>query len=82
MAKFDLEALVDQVIEKLTGSKSAVASFKKDPIAAVKNILKNVDLDDDLLEKIVAAVKGKINLDELAGKAGGILNALKGILGK
>ncbi len=82
MANFDLEALVDQVIEKLTGSKSAVASFKKDPIAAVKNILKNVDLDDDLLEKIVAAVKGKINLDELAGKAGGILNALKGILGK
>lgn len=82
MANFDLEALVDQVIEKLTGSKSAVASFKKDPIAAVKKILKNVDLDDDLLEKIVAAVKGKINLDELAGKAGGILNALKGILGK
>lgn len=82
MANFDLEALVNQVIEKLTGNKSAVAQFKKDPIAAVKSILKNVDLDNDLLEKIVAAVKGKIDLDELAGKAGGILNALKGILGK
>ena len=82
MANFDLEALVDQVIEKLTGSKSAVASFKKDPIAAVKNILKNVDLDDDVLEKIVEAVKGNINLDELTKNAGGILGKLKGLFGK
>ncbi len=82
MANIDLEALVNQVIEKLTGNKNAIASFKKDPIAAVKKILANVDLDNDLLEKIVAAVKGKIDLDELAGKAGGIMKTLKGLFGK
>lgn len=82
MAEFNLEQLIDQVLEKLTGNKNAVAKFKKDPIGSVKQILGNIDLDNEVLEKIVEAVKGKINLDEIAGKAGGVLNALKGLLGK
>jgi len=85
MAEFNLEQLIDQVLEKLTGNKNAVKQFKKDPIAFVKNLLSNIDLDNDMLEKIVTAVKGKINLDEVAGKFGGlknILGKLKGLLGK
>lgn len=85
MAEFNLEQLIDQVVEKLTGNKNTVAQFKKDPMGTVKKILGNIDLDNEVLEKIVEAVKGKINLDELAGKAGGlknILGKLKGIFGK
>ena len=82
MAEFNLEQLIDQVVEKLTGNKNTVAQFKKDPMGTVKKILGNIDLDNEMLEKIVTAVKGKINLDELAGKAGGILGKLKGIFGK
>ena len=78
MAEINLEQLIDQVVEKLTGN-------KKDPMGTVKKILGNIDLDNEMLEKIVTAVKGKINLDELAGKAGGlknILGKLKGLFGK
>ena len=82
MAEFNLEQLIDQVVEKLTGNKNTVAQFKKDPMGTVKKILGNIDLDNEMLEKIVEAVKGKINLDELTGKAGGILGALKGLFGK
>ena len=85
MAEFNLEQLIDQVVEKLTGNKNTVAQFKKDPMGTVKKILGNIDLDNEMLEKIVTAVKGKINLDERAGKAGGlknILGKLKGIFGK
>lgn len=85
MAEFNLEQLIDQVVEKLTGNKNTVAQFKKDPMGTVKKILGNIDLDNEVLEKIVTAVKGKINLDELAGKAGGlknILGKLKGLFGK
>ncbi len=82
MAEFNLEEMINQVVEKLTGNKNAVAQFKKDPMGTVKKILGNINLDNDVLEKIVEAVKGKINLDELTGKAGGILGALKGLFGK
>ena len=85
MAEINLEQLIDQVVEKLTGNKNTVAQFKKDPMGTVKKILGNIDLDNEMLEKIVTAVKGKINLDELAGKAGGlknILGKLKGLFGK
>lgn len=85
MAEFNLEQLIDQVVEKLTGNKNAVAQFKKDPMGTVKKILGNIDLDNDVLEKIVSAVKGKINLDEIAGKFGGLKNILgkvKGLFGK
>ena len=85
MADFNLEQLIDQVVEKLTGNKNAVAQFKKAPMGTVKKILGNIDLDNDVLEKIVSAVKGKINLDEIAGKFGGLKNILgkvKGLFGK
>lgn len=85
MAEFNLEQLIDQVVEKLTGNKNAVAQFKKDPMGTVKKILGNIDLDNDVLEKIVSAVKGKINLDEITSKFGGlknILGKLKGLFGK
>ena len=85
MAEFNLEQLIDQVVEKLTGNKNAVAQFKKDPMGTVKKILGNIDLDNEVLEKIIAAVKGKINLDEITSKFGGlknILGKLKGLFGK
>lgn len=79
---FDIQKYVEDIVAKLTGDSKLLESFKKDPVGAVKKLLSNVDLDDDLLEKVVEAVKGKINLDDVAGKAKGILGFLKGIFGK
>ena len=78
----DIQQYVEQILTKLTGDSNLLASFKKDPIGSVKKILSNVKLDDDLVKTIAEAVKGKLNLDDTANKAKGLLGAIKGILGK
>ena len=77
----DISKYVEEIVKKLTGDSNLLANFKKDPIAAVKSLLK-VDLDSDTINAIIKAVKGKLNLDEVAGKAGGILGKLKSLFGK
>lgn len=78
----DIQEYVEQIVSKLTGDKNLLANFKKDPIAAVKSLLSNVKLDDDLIKKIAEAVKGKINIDDAADKAKGILGFLKKLFKK
>ena len=78
----NIEKYVSQVVEKLTGNKNLLEGFKKDPVGTVKKLLANLNLDDDLLKTIATAVKGKINLDDVAGKAGGILGMLKKLFKK
>lgn len=78
----DIQKYVEQIVSKLTGDKSLLAGFQKDPIAMVKNLLGNVNLDDNLIKSIVDAVKGKINLDDAAGKAKGILGFIKKLFKK
>ena len=73
----NIEKYVGEVVEKLTGNKSLLEDFKKDPVAAVKKLLASLNLDDDILKGVAAAVKGKIDLEDVAGKAGGILDSIK-----
>ena len=61
----DIKAKIQELVESITGNKALLAKFKADPIDTVKSLLKNIDLDDELLEKLVAGVKAKINLDQV-----------------
>ena len=72
----DIMEKVNDIVETITKSKSLMDAFKKDPAAAIKKVLNNIDLDDEIMEKLVAAVKGKINLD----KAGDLLGGLKKLI--
>lgn len=78
----DIQKYVEQIVEKLTGDKGLLAGFQKNPIESVKSLLGNVDLDDGVIKSIIDAVKGKINLDDAAGKAKGILGFFKKLFGK
>lgn len=69
----DIMEKVNDIVESITKNKDLMDAFKKDPAAVIKKVLNNIDLDDEILEKLVAAVKGKINLD----KAGDLLGGLK-----
>ena len=69
----DIMEKVNDIVETITKSKILMDTFEKDPAAAIKKVLNNIDLDDEIMEKLVAAVKGKINLD----KAGDLLSGLK-----
>ena len=78
----DIAKYVEDIIEKLAGDDQLVEKFKKDPIATIKTLLGKINLDEEALEGIAKAVKGKIDLENLKDKAEGILGGMKGILGK
>ena len=75
--KGELKKKVDEIADKVTKDKDIGAKFAKNPIKTVEDIL-GVDLPDDQVKQIAAAVKTKINLD----KAGDIAGKLGGLLGK
>lgn len=74
---FDIKELVEKAVDKLQGDDKLLESFKENPIKVVEKIL-NVDLPDEILEKIVEAVKAKINIDD----AKEVLGKLSGLFGK
>lgn len=81
---FDIKAKIEELVKKITGDKSLLEKFTKDPIAAIKSLLGGVglpaDLPTDQLEGLVSGVQAKLNLDE-AGGVGGILGKIGGIFG-
>ena len=69
----DIMDKVNDIVESITKNDALMAQFNKDPAKVIKTVLDHIDLDDEIMEKLVAAVKGKINLD----KAGDLLGGLK-----
>ena len=68
----DIMDKVNDLVEAITKNDSLMAQFKKDPIKAVKGLVEDLDLDDELLEKLAKAVEGKINMDKAADLLGGL----------
>ena len=68
----DIMDKVNDLAEVITKNDDLMAQFKKDPIKAVKGLVKDLDLDDELLEKLAKAVEGKINIDKAADLLGGL----------
>lgn len=79
--KMDIEKIIEQIVEKLAGNDQLVEKFKEDPAKTIKDTLK-LDLDEDVLETVIKAVKAKIDLDDIKDKAGNLLGGLKGLFGK
>ncbi|MCH5333277.1 MAG: hypothetical protein J1D89_04900 [Agathobacter sp.] len=67
----DIKEKINEVVEKVTKDKSLQEQFQKDPVKTVENVL-GVDLPDDMVEKIVEGVKGKISVDKISGALGSL----------
>ncbi|MBP1581659.1 MAG: hypothetical protein J6A26_04600 [Oscillospiraceae bacterium] len=76
MEKIILEK-VNEVVDKLQSDDKLMAQFKKEPVKALEKIL-GVDLPDDVIEKIIDAVKAKLTVDDI----GDLLSAAKKIFSK
>ena len=77
----DIKNEITKLVKKITGDKSLLENFKKDPLATVKKLLGESvvkDLSSDTLGKIVEGVKAKVNIDD----AKGILSKVKGLFNK
>ena len=67
----DIKAKIEEIVEKVKSDKTLMARFQKEPIKVVEELI-GVDLPDDQIEKVVDAVKAKIDLDKIGGMLGGL----------
>ena len=67
----DIKATVEKTVKKLMDDPKLLKKFEKEPVKVIEELI-GVDLPDDQIEKVVDAVKAKINLDSLSSKLGGL----------
>ena len=73
----DIMDKVNDLVELITKNDDLMDDFKKDPVKVIKSLLGKIDLDkldldDEIMDKVVAAVKGKITADKAADLLGGL----------
>ena len=67
----DIKATVEKTVKKLMDNPALLKKFEKEPVKVIEELI-GVDLPDDQIEKVVEAVKAKIDLDKLGGMLGGL----------
>ena len=78
----DIQKIISDLVEKLTGNKDLIASFTKDPIAAVKDLL-GIDLDKDQISEVVKGVTSRMGdlSGDLLKEGSGFIDKIKGLFG-
>ena len=71
----------NDVVSKLKEDDKLLENFKTNPTKVLEKLV-NIDLPDDTIDPIVKGIMAKLNIDDLAEKAEGIMGALGGLLGK
>ncbi len=77
----DIQKIISDVLDKLQGDDGLLAKFKAEPVKTIEGLI-GIDLPDEQLDAVVKGVMAKIDVEEVAKKAGGIIGWLKGLLGK
>ena len=77
----DIQKIISDILEKLTKDQSLKTNFLNNPVKVVEQ-LTGLDLPDDQINAIIEGVKAKLNVDDVAGKAKGIMGVLSKLFGK
>lgn len=77
----DIQKIITDVLNKLTSDKTLKDKFLKDPVKVLEQ-LTGLDLPDDQINAVIEGVKAKLNIDDVTGKAKGILGTLNSLFGK
>lgn len=54
----DIKAKIEEIVKKLQSDKTLLASFQSEPIKTVEKLL-DIDLPDEMIEKVVEGVKAQ-----------------------
>lgn len=73
----DIKAKIEKIVKKLQSDKTLLASFQSEPIKTVEKLL-DIDLPDEMIEKVVEGVKAKIKVDDVKN----ILDGMKSLFNK
>ena len=77
----DIQKIINDAIAKLKSDDKLLNKFKTNPVNVLEDLV-GVDLPDDKINAVIDGIKAKLNLDDLADKAGDIMGALGGLFGK
>ena len=79
----DIQKIISDLVAKLTGNKDLIASFTKDPVKAIKDLL-GIDIDKGQVAEVVKGVTSQLGdlSGDIAKEGGGILNKIMGVFGK
>ena len=77
----DIQKIINDVVAKLKEDDNLLEKFKNNPTKVLEKLV-GADLPDDKIDPVVKGIMAKLNLDELAEKAEGIMGALGGLFGK
>ena len=61
----DIKEIIENIVEEITKNKNLKEDFEKEPVKVIERIA-NVDLPDELVEKVIDGVKAKITMDKVA----------------
>lgn len=64
----DIKEQIQQMVQKITSDKTLIEQFQKDPVKAVESVA-GVDLPDDVVNKVIDAVKVKLGADTISNVA-------------
>lgn len=73
----DIKAMIEKAVASITGDKTKLEAFKKDPVGTVKGVIGST-VSNDVVNQVVSAVKAKISGDSISGALG----KLGGLFGK
>ena len=77
----DIQKIINDAIAKLKADDNLLENFKANPTKVLEKLVGS-DLPDDKIDAVVKGIMAKLNIDDLAEKAEGIMGALGGLLGK
>lgn len=77
----DIQKIISDVLAKLEGDDNLIEKFTAQPVKTLESLL-NVDLPDDQINAVIDAIKAKLQLNDVAKSASGILDAVKGLFSK
>ena len=79
----DIQKIISDLVAKLTGNKDLIASFTKDPIKAIKDLL-GIDINADQVSEIVKGVTSQLGdlTGDVAKEGKGLVDKVLGFFGK
>lgn len=77
----DIQKIITDAVAKLKADENLLENFKKNPTKVLEKLV-GIDLPDDKIDPVIKGIQAKLNLDDLAEKAEGIMGALGGLFGK
>lgn len=75
----DVKKIIDNIVEELTKNDNLREDFEKEPVKVIERVI-NMDLPDEIVEKVIDGVKAKITIDkvgDIADKVADVAGALK-----